>query len=127
MILPQLDQKPLWDQTVSALTTEPYNPFNDPPHVGLSTVVKTYACPADGRLTSTMTDKDNIRAAYTGYIGVRGGLGFDGVLSIPGGVRMADIRDGASNTLLAGERPPPDTLQAGLWYTWRHTNLYWGF
>lgn len=127
MILPQLDQKPLWEQTTAALESEPRNPFENPPHVGLSTVIRIYLCPSDGRLSSPITDKDGIAAAYTDYIGVRGGLGFDGVLSIPRGIRLVDIRDGTANTLMAGERPPPDTFQAGKWYTWRLANTYWGF
>ena len=38
------------------------------------------------------------------------------------GIRLTDIIDGSSNTLMAGERPPPKTLQAGQWYT----RLYFG-
>ncbi len=34
------------------------------------------------------------------------------------GVRIVDITDGSSQTLIVAERPPPDTLQAGKWYTW---------
>jgi hypothetical protein len=38
-----------------------------------------------------------------------------GVFAGPG-VPLDAIRDGTSQTLLVGERPPPDNLQAGWWY-----------
>jgi hypothetical protein len=33
------------------------------------------------------------------------------------GVRLAEVTDGSSNTLLLGERPPAGRLLAGNWYT----------
>jgi prepilin-type processing-associated H-X9-DG protein len=40
----------------------------------------------------------------------------DGVLFQNSRVRMADIADGTSNTLMLGERPPSADLQFGWWY-----------
>jgi prepilin-type processing-associated H-X9-DG protein len=33
------------------------------------------------------------------------------------GAALHEFRDGTSSTLLLGERPPPDSLQAGRWYS----------
>jgi hypothetical protein len=33
------------------------------------------------------------------------------------GIRLMNITDETSSTLMVGERPPPDTLQAGWWYS----------
>jgi prepilin-type processing-associated H-X9-DG protein/prepilin-type N-terminal cleavage/methylation domain-containing protein len=118
LILSQMDNAPLWERTDQALKVAYANPFADPPHVGLSTVVPSYLCPADARFSAALVDQDGITAAYTSYIGVSGGVRRDGVMGIYPGVRIADITDGASLTLLLAERPPPDTLQAGKWYTW---------
>ena len=119
LILPEMDQKALWIQTEFALKTSPppfFDPYLNPPHVGLSTIVKPYVCPADGRLFAPLTDRDGIVAAYTSYIGVRGGFYNDGVMVLFPAVRMVDISDGASGTIMVTERPPPNTLQAGKWY-----------
>ena len=40
-----------------------------------------------------------------------------GVFSQSPGIRLSEITDGASQTLMVGERPPPDSLQAGRWYS----------
>jgi prepilin-type N-terminal cleavage/methylation domain-containing protein/prepilin-type processing-associated H-X9-DG protein len=118
LILPQIDQGPLWAQTERAFQTRPRWPYDNPPHVALATVVKTYVCPDDGRLFSPITDRDGVTAAYTSYLGVRGGGRADGVLGIrPKGINLTSITDGTSQTLMVGERPPPDTLQAGWWYS----------
>lgn len=81
-LLPYLEQQPLWERTEAAyrVTT---NANQNPPHVGLSTVVKVYACPADARLSAPLTDDRGYTAAYGSYEGVAGGVarsggGYDG-------------------------------------------------
>jgi prepilin-type processing-associated H-X9-DG protein len=64
--------------------------------------------------------------AFTAYQGVNGTshLARDGMLNsvtnttgrCPPGVRMASVTDGTSNTLLAGERPPSESLLWGWWF-----------
>ena len=120
LILPHIDQSPLWEKATAACRSgEPA--YQNPPHIPLTTVVKSYICPSDGRLTSPLTDVYGRAAAYTSYLGVSGGWTDGqlkaGVLSFTPGLRTSSILDGASQTLIAGERPPPDSLQAGRWYT----------
>lgn len=69
-----------------------------------------------------MIDADGIEAAYGSYVGVFGsgfpkgaGVFYIGLPWLKGG-SFNQIKDGLSNTLMYGERPPPDTLQAGKWY-----------
>jgi len=40
----------------------------------------------------------------------------DGVLFLDSSVRLSDIRDGTSNTLMVGERPPSPDFILGWWY-----------
>ena len=121
-LLPQLGEGPLAAATERASVAAPHWPYQDPPHVGLSTVVKPYVCPADGRLGVPLVDRDGVTAAFTDYMGV---CGPDNCVLVNWpGTRIAGITDGTSNTVAVGERPPPDTLQAGKWYTIYH--LYGG-
>ncbi len=127
LVLPQIDQEALWQTTEQAFQIDPQTPFDNPPHVGLASVVKTYVCPDDGRLLSPLQDKDGITAAYASYLGVAGGTNFaDGVLGRIPGIRLSEITDGTSTTLMVGERPPPETLQAGWWYTRLRRAGIWG-
>ena len=121
-LLPYLDQKPLWDLTVAACRATPdHNNNRNPPHVGLATVVKVYTCPADDRLRAPLTDDRGYTAAYGSYEGVGGGVGgsrreYDGEMPSSSGVRLAEVTDGASNTLLIGEKPPWGRYLGGTWY-----------
>jgi prepilin-type processing-associated H-X9-DG protein len=56
--------------------------------------------------------------AYTAYVGVWGtsSLVRDGCLYVDSKIRLADVSDGLSSTLLVGERPPSADLRLGWWY-----------
>lgn len=117
-ILPYIEQGALWRTTQEAYQQSP-SPFQNPPHVGLATVVRTYSCPADGRAEQPVTATiDKFSVALTNYLGVSGKdlTTLDGILFRDSHIRVADISDGTSQTLFAGERPPSANLQFGWWY-----------
>jgi prepilin-type N-terminal cleavage/methylation domain-containing protein/prepilin-type processing-associated H-X9-DG protein len=116
-LLPYLDQEPLWRTTVLAYQKDSW-PFDNPPHVGFGTPVKTFACPADGRVFETHDTHQGYRPALTSYVGVLGTAWnhTDGVLFQDSAVRLTDITDGTSNTLVVGERPPSADYWYGWWY-----------
>ncbi len=115
ILLPYIEQDALYQQTLSAYRAE-FRGYLNPPHVGLAMVIKTYVCPSDGRLSTPITDDKGYTAAYGSYEAVGGGTTFDGAMRDPRGVRMGEITDGTSSTLLVGERPPRGKYLAGNWY-----------
>jgi prepilin-type processing-associated H-X9-DG protein/prepilin-type N-terminal cleavage/methylation domain-containing protein len=101
------------------LTANPPRPSNP----ALGTVVQVWACPADSRtlLTSYVVAPNGVNVALTGYLGVSGLRGDwsgdrSGVFSANQVVRLADIADGTSNTLMVGERPPSSDMFFGWWF-----------
>ncbi|HEY7328178.1 MAG TPA: DUF1559 domain-containing protein [Gemmataceae bacterium] len=93
------------------------NPYLNPPHVGLSQPLAVLRCPSDSRQYTTVYS-EGIVVALTGYLGISGTnlRTMDGTLYWNSSVRFADMTDGLSNTLVAGERPPGATLDFGWWY-----------
>jgi prepilin-type N-terminal cleavage/methylation domain-containing protein/prepilin-type processing-associated H-X9-DG protein len=116
-ILPFLDQPDLWHLTVAAFRSEP-DFLRNPPHAGLSTPLRIYGCPSDPRAATAPVLADGIARALTSYQGSEGTRASrqDGVLFLDSKIRLADISDGASSTLLAGERPPSPDFLFGWWY-----------
>jgi prepilin-type N-terminal cleavage/methylation domain-containing protein/prepilin-type processing-associated H-X9-DG protein len=117
-VLPQLEHRPLWDQSVAACAAE-NNTNANPPHVGNGTVVNTYVCPSDPRLRVPLHLALGPPLAHTSYIGNAGhsyAKARAGVFWEFPGIRLNEIQDGTSSTIMVGERPPPASLQAGQWY-----------
>ncbi len=121
LILAQLEHEALYRTSVEACQAGS-EPEQNPPHIGFVTPVGVYVCPSDPRVLAPLTDTLGVQAAFASYVGVAGteppgtGRTFNGVLGISPGCRLSEITDGASQTILVGERPPPDSLQAGWWY-----------
>jgi prepilin-type processing-associated H-X9-DG protein/prepilin-type N-terminal cleavage/methylation domain-containing protein len=121
LILPQMDQDSLYQQSIFACSVNTDVKVN-PPHVGFATVIKPYVCPADARLYEPQTDQFGFKAAFTSYVGIEGTLppgasiGLAGVLGMGSISRLSTITDGSSQTVMVGERPPPAMLEAGWWY-----------
>ncbi|HID23337.1 MAG TPA: DUF1559 domain-containing protein [Planctomycetaceae bacterium] len=103
-ILPYIDQAPLYQQIDFNL------PAWGQPIVG--TRVEAFHCPSDGGGLDNPADTDGIE--YTNYPGCAGyhwwyptgrGRGlWDGVFNYVRAIKMADIRDGTSNTAMVIER-----------------------
>jgi prepilin-type N-terminal cleavage/methylation domain-containing protein/prepilin-type processing-associated H-X9-DG protein len=116
-LLPYLEQEPLWRFTVAAFDFNP-SPFANPPHLGLSTPIRVFACPTDNRTLQPQTTHHNWRVALTSYVGVLGTAYDrpDGVVFLDSRVRLTDITGGTSSTAVAGERPGSPDCWFGWWY-----------
>jgi prepilin-type N-terminal cleavage/methylation domain-containing protein/prepilin-type processing-associated H-X9-DG protein len=92
------------------------------PHQALAIEMPLYRCAYESRiLINTQVSLGGgytIPIAFTSYLGNSGTTcgANDGILYDCSAVRWAQITDGASNTLLAGERPPSSDLNFGWWY-----------
>jgi type II secretory pathway pseudopilin PulG len=116
-ILPEVGQAALYSVSEEACRQD-RNPLNNPPHVGFATTVPSYVCPSDGR-TTPLTDGFGRTVTLTSYVGVLGAHDAaahrmrPAVLAGSPGIRLTDVTDGTAQTVMVGERPAPDSLQAG--------------
>lgn len=116
-LLPYLGHSALWSDAVSAYGRDK-NFLHFPPHSGLRTPMAVFSCTLDNRCQTAQTLKNGTVAALSSYMGNAGQNSFrrDGVLYLDSETQAADLKDGASNTLMFGEGPTSADLILGWWY-----------
>jgi prepilin-type N-terminal cleavage/methylation domain-containing protein len=113
----------------------------------VSQTFKIYSCPSDTRHLQTWSDGAGHEHALTSYMGVPGRdsyketlggtgnptatsaklPGQDGILYVNAKVNIPGISDGASNTVMIGERPPDNTTEYGwMWVAWGYDGYGFG-
>jgi prepilin-type N-terminal cleavage/methylation domain-containing protein/prepilin-type processing-associated H-X9-DG protein len=120
-ILPFVEQESLSDQTGLWLNANPDYPW-EAGNPSISSLVPVYICPSNIRPNTVSAASAGLNTpvslgSYLGSAGTTSGnpLSGDGVLYDDSKVKLTDITDGDSNTLLVGERPSTGDLWFGWW------------
>lgn len=115
-ILPFVEHGNLYKQSAAEFATGSHPTSG--PHATLQTYVDLFACPSDPRSGNAQFTHGNRLVGLTSYLGVCGTnyTTRDGIFFQNSQTRTAEIRDGLSNTLMIGERPPSADNWYGWWY-----------
>jgi len=121
-LLPYLERTALWDETMQAYAVDHYPFF--PGHPGFRRSLPEWVCPSAPWAIDGVDYPGYGQIGLTCYLGVNG-TNFragDGFFVIGRARRVAEVRDGLSNTLMFGERPPSTDGYFGWWYCGRAEN-----
>lgn len=116
-LLPYIELRQVWEKSISEFQILPQPSF----HSTMTVVVPSYCCPSSPLTGTVQLARGIRRVSCTDYLGVIG-TNYeenDGMLYVDSNVRLRDVSDGLSNTLLCGERPPSPDAWYGWWYTGR--------
>jgi prolipoprotein diacylglyceryl transferase len=129
-VLPYLEQEALWHQADDAYRVNSW-PWSTPPHPD-DAVVRLFDCPADARSgkkaavtffnpnpgPNGLPGTTTLTIAFTSYLGNSGTnlSRQDGIFAPNTSTSLHNVTDGASNTLLVGERPHGPDGTFGWWY-----------
>jgi prepilin-type N-terminal cleavage/methylation domain-containing protein/prepilin-type processing-associated H-X9-DG protein len=122
-VLPYLEQDNLYKQMyTSPWYTGFFATYNTP--------VNAYLCPSDPRNLRNVPQGNGALTSYVGVTGSDNDINLqvngptNGVFDVSSpGVRLTDVTDGTSNTLMVGERPPAANLFEGWWGASDYDNL----
>jgi prepilin-type N-terminal cleavage/methylation domain-containing protein/prepilin-type processing-associated H-X9-DG protein len=121
IILPYIEQNNLYS-AVNSLMNNLNNNYSYYYYMttngSLAAPIKLYSCPSDPR-ASLGGSISWLPWAYTDYVAIDG-LSWDslGIISEDNFVRVTDITDGTSNTIMAGERPADTSSTFGFAWGW---------
>ncbi|HZZ80255.1 MAG TPA: DUF1559 domain-containing protein [Gemmataceae bacterium] len=113
-LLPYVDQGALSDKMYT-------NPWDVGFFATFSTPVTLYQCPSDPRNLNAVAPNKGATTSYLGVTGSDNDVYFqqagptNGIFNLSAAIRVTDIGDGSSNTLMVGERPPSADLSWGWW------------
>jgi prepilin-type N-terminal cleavage/methylation domain-containing protein/prepilin-type processing-associated H-X9-DG protein len=113
-VLPHIELQAVYDQAEVDYDVMP-SPFLG--HRGFITGIQNFVCPSSNTSVEYVSSH-GYAVTLTDYLGVNGTnyRARDGVFYMDSRTRARDIRDGLSNTLLIGERPPSPDFWYGWWY-----------
>ena len=115
-ILPYVEQDNAYRQAITTGQPNAYS-WNNPVTAML---LKNFTCPADARGTQFYPGAASgiLDQALTCYLGNSGttSTSNDGVLYLDSSVKLTEIADGTTNTVMVGERPPNSNLEFGWWF-----------
>lgn len=116
--LPYAEQTAVYDETERSFAVRRL-PFGAVNHLHVATAIRTFACPEDARsATAVISKRYGFLVGPTAFMGVNGDNHnlVNGVLFYASQVRLAEVTDGLSNTLVFGERPISPGHDFGWWY-----------